>query len=87
MTLQAGVPVMANLLSASRDERIFADPDRYDVRRGDGRPIPFGAGIHYCLGAALARATVQEGVRALVRGAVGDRPCRTLHVVGVPELA
>ena len=67
--LPAGVPVVANLLSAARDERVFADPHRYDVRRSDSRPIAFGAGIHFCLGAALARAALQEGVRALVRGA------------------
>jgi cytochrome P450 len=41
--------------SAGRDERVFPDPDRFDVRRQVGQHITFGFGIHFCLGAALAR--------------------------------
>ncbi|MER6416258.1 cytochrome P450 [Streptomyces humidus] len=50
------------LLSANRDERIFPDPDRFLPGRSNARQVAFGHGIHYCLGAPLAR---MEGQIAL----------------------
>jgi cytochrome P450 len=41
--------------SAGRDERVFAEPDRFDVRREISHHVSFGYGVHFCLGAALAR--------------------------------
>jgi cytochrome P450 len=41
--------------SAGRDEREYPDPDRFDVRRGAERHVSLGFGIHFCLGASLAR--------------------------------
>jgi cytochrome P450 len=43
------------LLSANRDERVFAEPDRFLTDRPNARQMAFGHGIHYCLGAPLAR--------------------------------
>ncbi|MDH6140877.1 MULTISPECIES: cytochrome P450 [Kitasatospora] len=55
--------------SANRDEARFADPERLDVTRADNPHISFGAGIHYCLGAPLARLELAESFGALLRRA------------------
>ena len=53
------VPANSKILlltgSAGRDERQYDDPDRFDVGRNGGTHVAFGYGIHFCLGAALAR--------------------------------
>jgi len=51
----AGSAMLCLSGSANRDERRFSEPDRFDVRRKVGQHLTFGYGIHYCLGAALAR--------------------------------
>lgn len=55
-----GTPVGVCLPAASRDPRRYDDPDRFDPTREDIRPPTFGAGVHFCLGAALARVELQE---------------------------
>jgi cytochrome P450 len=50
-----GAMMLILFASANRDERQFADPDRFDVTRNCQGHVAFGFGIHYCLGAALAR--------------------------------
>jgi cytochrome P450 len=54
-TAPAGSAVLLLVGSANRDERHHEDPDRYDITREVGQHLTFGHGLHYCLGAALAR--------------------------------
>jgi len=67
--IAAGEAVQAMLVSANRDPRSYADPDRLDITRrpaghGEGH-VGFGHGAHYCLGAALARQEGEIALRAL----------------------
>src|SRR5262245_15419347 len=57
--LRRGETVVTLLGAANRDPRTFPDPDRFDVGREGAAPLSFGSGIHYCVGAALARAEGQ----------------------------
>ncbi len=53
------------IAAANRDPRAFPDPDRFDLSRSPNPHVSFGSGIHYCLGATLARVEGQEVFRAL----------------------
>ncbi|ETK35433.1 cytochrome P450 [Microbispora sp. ATCC PTA-5024] len=64
-----GVEVALLFGSANRDPEVFDDPDRLDVSRADNPHISFGAGIHFCLGAPLARVELVESFGALLRAA------------------
>ncbi|MCP1308065.1 cytochrome P450 family protein [Paenibacillus tyrfis] len=59
-----GELVMAVLASANRDPRRFAEPDILDVERKNNRHLAFGSGVHFCLGAPLARLEGQIGLTA-----------------------
>jgi cytochrome P450 len=54
-TIPAGRPILLLLAAANRDPRRYADPDVYDVRRQGIQHLTFGYGLHFCLGASLAR--------------------------------
>jgi cytochrome P450 len=61
-----GETVMAWIGSANRDDAQFADAARFDIRRADTRSIAFGHGIHYCLGAPLARIEARIALTAML---------------------
>lgn len=63
--LRAGDRVLMFFASANRDEGVFADPDRIDLRRAANPHVAFGAGPHVCLGAALARLQLCAVIDAL----------------------
>jgi cytochrome P450 len=54
-----GESVLLSYPSANRDESVFTDPFRFDVGRDPNRHLAFGFGVHYCLGAALARMEIK----------------------------
>ncbi|MFJ8645333.1 cytochrome P450 [Streptomyces sp. NPDC093546] len=60
-----GDRVVLVLAAADRDPEVFADPDRFDIRRTGGRHVAFGRGGHFCLGAALARMEIEALFRAV----------------------
>lgn len=65
--IPAGSIVAALLGSANRDERRFPDPDRFDMTRDATKTVAFGHGIHFCIGAALARLEARVVVEELLR--------------------
>lgn len=66
VTIPAGQQVLMGYAAANRDPRAFPDPDTYRVDRNPARHLAFGYGIHYCLGAPLARAEARIAVDALL---------------------
>lgn len=65
--IPAGEFVLISFLAANRDPRQFPDPDRFDTTRGTGGGhLAFGQGIHYCVGAPLARLEAQVAIGRLL---------------------
>ncbi|HYO58849.1 cytochrome P450 [Archangium sp.] len=73
-----GARVLLLLASANRDEAQFPDPDRFDLERPGPQNLPFGHGIHFCLGSQLARLEARLALEALLsrfaRLTPGDAP-------------
>jgi hypothetical protein len=67
VTIPAGEQVFALLGAGNHDPARFSDPDRLDVTRTDIQPLSFGGGIHFCLGAALARAEIEITFRTMLQ--------------------
>jgi cytochrome P450 len=78
----AGTVVMVCAFTANRDDEQIEQPDEFDIAaaRGSAKPLTFGAGVHYCLGANLARAELQEALSFLAPR------MRDLRLDGEPEL-
>jgi cytochrome P450 len=81
VTFPADTVVMVAAFAGNRDG-VVGDPESFDitVERGEAKPLTFGAGIHYCLGANLARAELQEALAFLPARMPG------LELDGEPEL-
>ncbi|MET9441971.1 cytochrome P450 [Streptomyces sp. NPDC006610] len=92
VTIPRGAEIALLFGSANHDDRVFADPGRLDLARTDNPHISFSAGIHYCIGAPLARIELAASMRALlVRAptlALAEEPVRKPNFVirGMEEL-
>jgi cytochrome P450 len=82
-----GARVLLLTGSANRDEREFADPDRFDVRRDTANHLGLGVGVHFCLGAALARLESRVGLEEFAtrfpRYTVDEARCVRVHMSNV----
>ncbi|OCB09115.1 cytochrome [Mycolicibacterium porcinum] len=74
-----GESVLLSYVSGNRDEEVFVDPFRFDVGRDPNKHIAFGYGVHFCLGAALARMEINSFFSELLPR------LRSAELAGVPQ--
>jgi cytochrome P450 len=92
VTIKEGAAVLLSYPSGNRDEEVFTDPFRFDAGRDPNKHLAFGFGVHYCLGAALARmetrALFAELLPRLESIELADRPewTATTFVGGLKHL-
>jgi cytochrome P450 len=67
VTLEPGTVLLGSIGAANRDPRQFPNPDCLDIGRTDNRHLSLGSGVHFCLGAVLARMEAQIAINALVQ--------------------
>ncbi|HEX4111708.1 MAG TPA: cytochrome P450 [Stellaceae bacterium] len=67
VAIKAGEGVLCLLGAGNRDPEIYDEPDRLDITRDNIEPLSFGGGIHYCLGAQLARLEGEIAISTLLR--------------------
>lgn len=65
--IRRGDAILVSLAAANRDDRAFEEPDRLNIMRAENAHLAFGKGIHYCLGAPLARLEGQIAIGTLLR--------------------
>jgi cytochrome P450 len=66
-TVPAGSVMVILNASANRDARVFDDPDRFDIHRKAQRHLSFGYGLHFCLGAHLARLEARVALEEVLK--------------------
>ncbi len=67
VNIQHGEIALAVFGSANRDETVFKNPDLFDIERENNKHVAFGQGLHFCLGAPLARMEAQIAISSLLR--------------------
>jgi cytochrome P450 len=86
-TVPAGERILLLVGAANRDEREYPDPDRFDIGRGVPTQLGFGQGVHYCIGASLARlesrVALEEFAKRFPRYTVDLASCRRVHMSNV----
>ncbi|MEI7992778.1 MAG: cytochrome P450 [Actinomycetota bacterium] len=81
VTIKEGQDVLLSYWSANRDEDVFANPFTFDVGRTPNKHLAFGFGVHYCLGAMLARMELKSMFSALVPR------IKSIELAGEPQIS
>jgi cytochrome P450 len=79
--IAVGESVPMSYVSANRDEDVFIDPFWFDVGRHPNKHLSFGYGVHFCMGAALARMEITSFFHELLPR------LKSIELAGKPELA
>ncbi len=80
ISIAAGESVLLSYVSANRDEDVFDEPFRFDVGREPNKHVAFGYGVHFCMGAALARMEINSFFSELLPR------LKSIELSGDPEL-